>query len=133
MHASLVRFALVGLAGSLAYAVLLWSLVDVLHWPVVPASCCAFLLVVLENYLLHRGWTFRSTVPHVQAFPEFLLASALGFCVNAAVMALGVAWLGLHYLAVQLAAVCAVVACNFVGARRIFQARRIHSHGKDMA
>lgn len=133
MRGALLRFALVGLAGSLVYFALLWSLVDVLHWPVVPASCCAFVLVVVENYLLHRAWTFRSQAPHGRALPEFMLASVLGFGVNAAVMALGVAWLGLNYLAVQLLAICTVVACNFVGAQRIFRARRTFSHGKDMA
>ena len=133
MRRSLARFALVGLAGSLVYFLLLWSLVDVLGWPVVPASCCAFLLVAVENYLLHRGWTFRSTAPHGQALPEFLLVSVAGFCINGAVMALGVEGLGLNYLAVQLVAIGMVVACNFVGAQRIFRARRTFSHGKDTA
>lgn len=131
--APFARFALVGLAGSLVYFALLWSMVDLLGWPVMLATCCAFLLVVAENYLLHRAWTFHSTAPHGQALPGFLLLSVLGFCVNGAVMALGVEWLELNYLAVQLAAIGAVVACNFVGAQRIFRARRTFSYGKDTA
>ena len=130
---ALIRFALVDLAGSLVYLVLLWSLVEALGWPVVPASCCAFLLVVLENYLLHRAWTFRSSVPHRQALPAFLFASMTGLCINGAVMRLGVEWLGLHYLAVQLAALSMVVACNFLWAQRAFQAKWTFSSGKDMA
>jgi putative flippase GtrA len=133
MNASVLRFAAVGLAGSLVYFVLLWSMVDVLAWPVVPASCAAFLLVVAENYLLHRAWTFRSNAPHGQALPGFLLVSLAGFCINAAVMALGVEWLGLHYLAVQLVAIGTVVACNFVGAQWIFRGRQAFSYGKDTA
>ncbi|MET0980486.1 MAG: GtrA family protein [Telluria sp.] len=133
MTRSLARFALVGLAGSLVYFVLLWSMVDLLGWPVMLASSSAFLLVVVENYLLHRAWTFRSTAPHGQALPGFVLVSAAGFCVNGAVMVLGVEWLGLNYLAVQPVAIGTVVACNFVGAQRIFRARRTFSHGKDMA
>lgn len=133
MKARLARFALVGLAGSLVYAALLWSMVEVLAWPAVPASCCAFLLVVAENYLLHRAWTFRSTVPHSQALPGFIAVGVAGFCINGAVMALGVEWLGLHYLAVQLVAVGTVVVCNFVGTQRIFRARRTFYHGKDRA
>jgi putative flippase GtrA len=121
------------MAGSLVYFALLWSMVDVLGWPVVPASCAAFLLVVAENYVLHRAWTFRSTAPHGQALPGFLLVSLAGFCINAGVMALGVEWLGLHYLAVQLVAIGAVVACNFVGAQWIFRARQAFSYGKDTA
>jgi putative flippase GtrA len=133
MTAALARFALVGLAGSLVYFALLWSLVDLLHWPVMPASCCAFLLVVIENYLLHRFFTFHSTAPHGQALPGFFLVSVVGFCINGAVMALGVEWLELNYLAVQLVAIGTVVVCNFFGAQRIFRARRTFSYGKDTA
>ena len=124
MKAPLLRFALVGGAGSLAYVVLLWSMVDVLGWPVVPASCAAFLPVVVQNYVLHRAWTFRSGAPHGQALPEFLLVSLAGLGINAGLMALGAGWLGLHYIAVQLVAIGTVVACNFFGAQWIFRARR---------
>jgi putative flippase GtrA len=133
MQASLLRFVVVGLAGSLVYFALLWSMVDVLGWPVVPASCAAFLAVVAENYLLHRAWTFRSNAPHGQALPGFLLLSLAGFCINAGVMALGVEWLRLNYLAVQLVAIGAVVVCNFIGAQWIFRARQAFSYGKDTA
>jgi len=133
MPASLLRFVVVGLAGSLVYFALLWGMVDVLGWPAVPASCAAFLLVVAENYLLHRAWTFRSSAPHGQALPGFLLVSLAGFCINAGVMGLGVAWLELNYLAVQLVAIGVVVVCNFIGAQWIFRARQAFSYGKDTA
>lgn len=120
MSASLARFALVGLAGMLVYFALLSALVEWLRWPVMRATCCAFLLVVVENYLLHRCWTFRSAAPHGQALPGFLLVSVLGFCVNGAVMWAGVQRAGLNYLAVQAVATAVVVSCNFIGARRIF-------------
>jgi putative flippase GtrA len=120
MSASLVRFALVGLAGTLVYFALLWVMVELLQWPVMHATCCAFLLVVVENYLLHRSWTFHSAAPHAQALPGFLLVSMLGFCVNGAVMAVGAQRYGLNYLAVQAVAIGAVVVCNYIGARWIF-------------
>jgi putative flippase GtrA len=121
MSASLARFALVGLAGMLVYFALLWATVELLRWPVMRATCCAFLLVAAENYLLHRYWTFRSAAPHGQALPGFLLVSMLGFCVNAAVMSVGVQRCGLNYLAVQAAAIAIVVSCNFIGASWIFR------------
>ena len=133
MSARLGRFALVGLAGTLVYFALLWAMVDWLRWPVMLATCCAFLLVVVENYLLHRAWTFHSAAPHRQALPGFLVVSALGFCINGAVMALGVERLGLNYLAVQAVAIGTVVSCNFVGAQWIFRARRTFSQGRDTA
>jgi putative flippase GtrA len=121
MSVLLARFGLVGLAGTLVYFALLGAMVEWLHWPVMGATCCAFLLVVVENYLLHRSWTFRSAAPHGQALPGFVLVGVAGFCVNGAVMAAGVQWCGLNYLAVQAAAIGMVVTCNFIGARWIFK------------
>jgi putative flippase GtrA len=121
LSAPLVRFALVGLAGTLVYFALLGALVELLHWPVMQATCGAFVLVVAENYLLHRYWSFRSAAPHSQALPGFVLVSVLGFCVNGAVMAVGVQHYGLNYLAVQAVAIAMVVSCNFIGASWVFR------------
>jgi putative flippase GtrA len=121
MSTPLARFALVGLAGTLVYFALLRTLVELLHWQVMPATSGAFLLVVIENYLLHRYWSFRSAAPHSQALPGFVLVSVLGFCINGTVMSAGVERLGLEYLAVQAVAIGMVVSCNFIGANWIFE------------
>lgn len=118
--ARLARFVVVGLAGTVVYLVLLWALVELVRVPVMPATCCAFLLVVGENYLLHRYWTFRSAAPHGQALPSFLLVSVVGFCVNGAVMSVGLQRYGMNYLPLQAVAIAMVVTCNFVGTRWIF-------------
>src|SRR5437016_5871930 len=88
--ARLVRFTLVGVAGTLVYYAALWSLVEVARMPVMRSTCIAFLLVVAENYLLHRLWTFRSTAPHRRAVPRFLFMSAMGFGLNGLIMSVGV-------------------------------------------
>jgi putative flippase GtrA len=115
-----VRFALVGLAGAAMYYALLWSMVELGGVPALGASSLAFVLVVAENYVLHRCWTFSSDAPHRQAFPRFALMAGCGAAVNAAVMAAGLR-LGWHYLLAQTLALVAVVSCNVAGTWMIFR------------
>jgi putative flippase GtrA len=109
-----LRFALVGLAGAAMYYALLWSMVELGGMPALAASSLAFALVVAENYLLHRRWTFDSRAPHRQAFPRFVLMALCGAAVNAAAMAACLK-LGWHYLLAQALALLLVVACNLAG------------------
>jgi putative flippase GtrA len=115
-----VRFALVGLAGAAMYYALLWSMVELGGVPALGASSLAFAVVVAENYLLHRRWTFSSHAPHRQAFPRFALMAGCGAAVNGVVMAacLGLGW---HYLLAQTLALAAVVSCNVAGTWMIFR------------
>ena len=115
----LVRFALVGLSGAAVYYALLWSLVELGGQPALAASSLAFAVVVVENYLLHRRWTFASRAPHRQALPRFALMACGGGALNGAVMAVCLG-LGLHYLLAQALALLAVVSSNFAGTLLIF-------------
>lgn len=121
--ALLARFALVGLGGTVLYYVLLWSLVELGGVPVLGASTFAFVVVVAENYLLHRRWTFASRVPHRAALPRFVLLAGCGAVVNIAVMGACLR-LGWHYLPAQALALAAVVACNLAGTLSIFRSGR---------
>lgn len=118
----LVRFALVGLSGGAVYLALLRGLVELVGMKPLAASSFAFALVVVENYLLHRRWTFASHVPHRQALPRFMLMACCGGTVNGSVMAVFLR-LGWHYLLAQAVALAAVVTCNFVGTSLIFRGR----------
>lgn len=123
-RAQVLRFAVVGVAGTLVYYALLWTLVEAARVSVMTSTSIAFLAVVAQNYVLHRLWTFRSATPtHRRALPRFLLMSATGFWVNGAVMALGVQRMGFNYLSVQAVAIGVVVACNFIGTCWIFRRR----------
>lgn len=115
-----LRFALVGLAGAAVYYALLWSMVALGGIPVLAASSLAFAVVVLENYLLHRSWTFSSGAPHRQALPRFVAMAVCGATLNGTVMGACLR-LGWHYLLAQTMALAVVVACNFIGTLLIFR------------
>jgi putative flippase GtrA len=127
----LARFAFVGLSGAAVYIALLRGLVELGGMRPLAASSLAFALVVVENYLLHRRWTFTSRVPHRQALPRFVLMACCGGTVNGTVMAVFLR-LGWHYLLAQVLALVAVVTCNFVGTLLIFRGRGF-AHRNDLA
>lgn len=108
------RFIAVGLLGAAVYYSVLWGLVEKLGMSVLVATSVAFILVTVENYVLHYSWTFASARSHVVAFPKFAFMNIVGFSMNFAIMAAGLHWLNLNYLLLQAIAISAVVAWNFM-------------------
>ena len=106
------RFAIVGVTGTIIYYAALWTMVEWMAWQVMLATSIAFVLVTLQNYLLHYGWTFESDRPHVAALPRFVAMNAGGFCLNWSVMFAGVRVAEFNYLAVQGVAIAVVIAWN---------------------
>jgi len=110
----LFRFGIVGLLGTAVYYIALWTMVEELRLSVLVATSIAYPLVVLENYLLHYVWTFKSTIGHTVAFPRFLLMNVAGFFINLGIMFAGVEKLALNYLVVQAVAIIVIVCSNFL-------------------
>jgi len=100
------------LLGASCYYFCLYAMVEWLNWPVLTATSIAFLLVTIQNYLLHHRWTFQSGNRHVEAFPRFLFMNGVGFCLNWAIMFIGVKKFGWYYLFVQGLAIIVVVTWN---------------------
>lgn len=109
---TLARFAVVGGTAAVVYYATLVAFVELVGLPVLLATSLSFVIVTVENYLLHRGWTFRSASAHAVAFPKFVFMTAVGFCLNAGIMFAGVALLALHYLLAQTVSIAAVVTWN---------------------
>lgn len=113
----LVRYAAVGSAGAASFFVVLLLLVEVAGAGVMLSTSVAFVLVVLQNYVLHRGWTFESEAPHGRALPQFFAMSGAGFAINWCVMYVGAEVLALDYRVVQAVAIAIVVTWNFLVSR----------------
>jgi putative flippase GtrA len=130
----LARFGVVGTMGTLIYYVTLWVMVEAFRLPVLLASSISFLIVTLENYVLHYTWTFMSTDSHGTALPRFVMMSAIGFSLNWGIMYLGVERLSLNYLLIQGIAIVIVVMWNFlVSSWWIFGARRVDRDCSDLS
>ena len=116
------RFGFVGGLGTVVYVSSLWLMVEKLHIPVMIATSLSFILVVIENYILHYHWTFGSSRSHKTAFPRFLLMSITGFTLNWVIMYVGTNELHYNYMLVQTLSIIVIVIWNLVISSCIFQA-----------
>lgn len=116
-------FTVVGIIGYGVQTAVLWLLVGRLGMAVVPATLAATEAAVLHNFLWHLGWTWadRPAGPGAVAgrLVRFNLSNG-GFSLvgGAAIMALLVDALGVHYLLANLVAVLVVSIANFLASDR---------------
>jgi putative flippase GtrA len=119
----LAVFSLVGVGGFGLQTALLWLLAGRHGMAVVPATLVATEAAVIHNFLWHLRWTWADRPAGLRALPGRLLrfnVSNGGFSLagGAAIMALLVDVLGVHYLLANLLSVLAVSAVNFFASDR---------------
>lgn len=100
----------VGTAGHYGVLILLVQLADM--GPVI-ATTAGFTVGALINYILNYRITFNSNKKHSEALLKFLTVAGIGGVMNAGIMSLGVNFLELHYLVIQLLATGIVLVFNF--------------------
>ena len=116
-------FAIVGMIGYGVQSLVLWMLVGRVGLATVPATLLATEAAVLHNFLWHLRWTWADRPAGARAgvgrLVRFNLSNG-GFSLvgGAAIMALLVDALGVHYLLANLAAVAAVSIVNFLASDR---------------
>ena len=117
-------FAIVGIIGYGVQSLLLWLLVGWFGLATVPATLVATEAAVLHNFLWHLRWTWADRPAGARGgvgrLVRFNLSNG-GFSLigGAAIMALLVDALGVHYLLANLAAVLVVSAVNFLASDRV--------------
>ena len=113
MLVQFVKYAAAGAAGTLLQYLTLFVLVEGPGISPVPASTCGAVAGALLNYGLNYRYTFRSQRSHVESLVKYAVVSVAGIALNAAVVAVGTASLGWHYLAAQIVATGAVLSGAF--------------------
>jgi len=116
------KFAVVGAIGTIAnlavlkLALLVWGHYTTSTPFVVEAfaSGLAFVVAVINNYLLNRWWTFRSSGTMGSAFLKFLVVSLAGLVLNEVVFYAFRAQLHVNVLVSQLVAIACVLPFNFI-------------------
>ena len=117
-----VKFAVVGAVGTivnlavLKLTLLLWGQFNESTPFAVEAfaSGLAFAVAVVNNYLLNRWWTFRSSGTMGTEFLKFLVVSVAGLALNELVFWAFRAQLDLHVMLSQLLAIGCVLPFNFI-------------------
>jgi putative flippase GtrA len=114
------QFVVFACAGAIATGVHFTILAALVHAGLltpVPASCVGALGGALVSYALNRRYTFRSRAQHHVALPRFLVLAAVAFVLNAAVLALVLRVLPVHYLVAQALTTGCVMLFTFSGGR----------------
>mgnify|MGYP003339234806 FL=1 len=78
----LTAYISVGVFTTLAHYTLLIGLVEVAHWPAVPATLCGYVLGGVVAYVFNRRHTFKSAQSHARAGLRFALVALVGFCLT---------------------------------------------------
>ena len=110
-------FALVGLVGTAAHFLVLYTLVSAVGFDPVAGSSLGFLAGALVNYWLNYQLTFRSSAKHREALPKFLTVAAGGWLLNGALMAILLSQVKAHYLLLQGLVSGIVLLWNFLANR----------------
>lgn len=112
--ATFVRFAMMGGIGTAAQYLTLVALVHAAGIDAVLASSIGAIVGAIVNYLLNQHVTFRGQRSWKETGPRYVVVVAIGFVLNAAVMALLVHGLALNYLASQIIATGVTFVVNFL-------------------
>jgi putative flippase GtrA len=118
--AELRRFLLYAVAGAAAtathYAVMI-AMVQWANWPEVLATCVGFLAGACVKYPLNYWGVFASRQRHSVAMTRFVLALGISFVLNAAIFALLLHVLDVHYMVSQVLTTGVVLFANYLLAR----------------
>ena len=113
-----LRFIAVGASAAATHLLVVWTLVQGLHWPPLGANVAAFLLAFWVSYGGHFLLTFADTgAAHRQALPRFFVVACSAFVVNELLYLAALRWLDWHYLISLLAVLVIVAVGTFVSSK----------------
>lgn len=112
-----LRFALVGVAGTITHYGVMAALIELGGMGTVMATSLGFLSGACVSYVLNRKVTFSTKQPLGIAFVKYIAALTVGLFINAGIV-WGLESLGLHYFVAQPIATGVVLFWNF-GASRL--------------
>jgi putative flippase GtrA len=70
------------------------------------------------NYWFNYRYTFGSSASHTKASIKYAIVISASFFINGAIMALGVRYIDLNYLLIQVIATVIVFMWNFIGSKK---------------
>jgi putative flippase GtrA len=93
------KYGTVGLIGTIVDMGSLYILVEYTPMTLVPAITIAFVLAVINNYLLNKRWTFKNTSSnHSKLFSRFMIISLGGLALTHASMYIQVELMNIWYM-----------------------------------
>ncbi len=112
------KYGIVGLIGTAVHYTTMAILIRVFSFEVVLASTCGAIAGALVNYVLNYFYTFRSKKDHRDAIVKFWLIAAIGWGINAGILAMNEYLVGINVIPAQLTATVVVFVVTFLMNRR---------------
>ena len=81
-----MRYAVVGVIGTVLHIGSLIGLVEWFNVDVVVSSVIGFIFALLVSYVLNRVWVFKSNRKHGPAMTRYVLVSLTGLSLNVGIM-----------------------------------------------
>jgi putative flippase GtrA len=113
-----MRFAMVGVVGTIAHYSVLLVAVELLRLSPVIGAGAGFLTGLIASYVLNRAWTFDKRPEFKRGLLAYSVVCIIGFGINVSIVGLAVA-LGVHYMIGQVIATPIAMLWNFLGSRMI--------------
>lgn len=115
----MVRFGIVGVINTATCLAILWTLHDVVGWPVWLGSVAGYAVAIVMSYQLNRNWTFAgmASVPVGPQVARFVGVNAMMGLVFAGLTSLLAPALGVQ--AGSVAALVPVTLLSFLAQRRL--------------
>jgi putative flippase GtrA len=110
----IIKYAVVGVLGTLTHFSILTILVEVLHCRPVVSSTVGFICTLIISYYFNYTWTFASKSRHIVTLPRYTTVSLIGLCLNASVMYIAVNIFNLWYATGQAVSVIIIPTSNFL-------------------
>lgn len=117
MIGQILKFAGVGAIGTGIHYVILVVLAEAIKTNVVVASSIGAIAGGVFNYIFNYRFTFGSSANHAITSFRYATVISAGFIINGIVMALGVRYVDLNYIFIQIFATVIIFLWNFIGSK----------------
>ena len=114
-----LKFALVGLTGTLIHLAILYYLTEFLGIYYLISAVVAFVVASSNNFFWNKIWTFDEKIGDKTArkYVQFVIVSVVALLVNLFFLYLFTEFLGIYYLISQVIAIALSLWINFFGNR----------------
>ena len=106
-----------GAIGTGIHYVILITLVEALSVNIVVSTSLGAIAGGVVNYWLNHRFTFSSSASHAKASIKYAIVVSAGFLINGIIMAVGVRYVDVNYVLIQVVATAVVFIWNFVCSR----------------
>ena len=115
----LIKFAIVGTIGTVINISILYLLTEFFNLYYIFSEIIAFIVSVLNNYILNKLWTFQEKIQEkiIRKYFKFSLVCLVSLLLNITVLFILVEYFYIWYIMAEIIAIFCAFLINFSGSR----------------